>query len=126
MDTDFPSNSHNVVGKSPKKGKPEKKIEKVVEGAVIARQKPLGRKFKDIFFGGDVKSAARYITMDVLLPAFKNMIVDATTKGVERVVFGESTIRRRGPFPGLGSGPKMTYNLPVDRSYSSQSAMLPK
>lgn len=120
---DFPSNSNKLTEQvSPKKvSKPEeKKIEKVVTGEVVARKKSLGRRFKDVFFGGEFKGATRYITMDVLLPAFKNMVVDATSKGVERVVYGESYSRRRSE-PGR---PQFSYNRPPDRRYGSR-AMLP-
>jgi len=74
---------------------PDKKIEKVVTGEVVDREVSLGRKFKNVFFGGDAKQSARYVAGDVLLPALRNLIVDMVTMGIERVVYGESP-RRRG------------------------------
>lgn len=73
----------------------EKKVEKVVTTEVIQKKKSLGRKFKDVFFGGDFKSAARYVTGEVLLPALRNMVVDTTTKAIERAIYGESMGSRR-------------------------------
>jgi len=73
--------------------KPE--IEKVVTGEVVQKPKPLTRKFKETFFGGDLKMSMRYVAGDVMLPALRNLIVDMTTKGMERIVFGESLYRRR-------------------------------
>lgn len=83
--------------KKPKSGEPAKKIEKVVTGEVVQKQKGVGRKFKEVFFGGDAKTAALYVTADVLLPALRNLIVDSVTKGAERLVFGESMYSRRRP-----------------------------
>lgn len=91
--------------------KPEKKIEKVVTGEVVKRPKTLGRKFKDVFFGGDLKAASRYVISDVLLPAFRNVVVDATSKGIERIVYGESSYRRRP----TEYRPRVQYNNPIMR-----------
>lgn len=97
---DFPSNSHASTEKStptgPKKGKnrENRDIKKVVTGTVTQRKKPLGRRIKDIFVGGDFKNAILFVGRDVLLPSFKNMIVDAGQKGIERVVYGDVQPRR--------------------------------
>lgn len=101
---------------------PDKKIEKVVTGAVATKPKPLGEKFKSLFLGHDVKGVLQYIAAEVLFPAARNAIVDATTKGIERAVYGESTLRppRRG-----GYGPRTTYNSPVSRDPRSHQGYLP-
>ena len=93
--------------------KPEKKVEKVVSSEVITRKQPVGAKLKAVFFGGEFKSAARYITADVLLPAFRNLMVDATTKGIERMVYGDTAPPRRRSAPQYGS--RVQYNSPVRR-----------
>jgi hypothetical protein len=118
---EFPGNSHNPTGPNPPKE--EKHIEKVVAGEVVQRKTPLGRRFKNLFFGGEFKGAMKYLSNDVLLPALRNMLVDTTTKGVERVVYGESYSRRR---PEIGR-PRVSYDrlsAPSDR-YGSRRAMLP-
>jgi hypothetical protein len=104
---DYASNSK----KSEQEGKPGKQIEKVVTGDVVQRQKTLGQKFKGVFFGGEFRSAARYIAADVLLPAFRNLIVDASTKGIERVIYGETShaSRRRTEYR-----PRVQYNNPIN------------
>lgn len=121
---DFPSNSHNVTGenKQPKAEKPKKDVQKVVTGEVVKRQKSLGQRFKDLFVRGEFRSASSYIVAEVLVPALRNTIVDATTKGIERVVYGESAQRRRGYEPGR---PRVSYNSPVDRYPRNRPAMLP-
>lgn len=46
------------------------------------------------------------------------------TKGGERVLFGESAIRRRNY--GAGTGPRITYNNPIDRGYRSTAYASPR
>lgn len=92
---------------------PEKKVEKVVVGEVVVQKKSIGRKFRDLFIEADFKSVARYVVSDVLLPAIRNTIVDASTKGIERMMYGDSAIRRRN----YGPGPRITYNNPLSRGY---------
>lgn len=70
-------------------------LEKVVVGEVIQKPKGPGRRFKEIFFGGDAKEAAKFVLADVMLPALRNLMVDAVTKGVEGMVYGDSARRRR-------------------------------
>ena len=72
----------------------DKKIVKVVTGEVVQKPKGPGRKFKEVFFGGDAKHAASFVASDVLLPALRNLIVDMVTKGAERLIYGESSRRR--------------------------------
>lgn len=91
--------------------KPEKNVEKVITGEVITREPSFGKKFKGVFFGGEFKNSMKYIAADVLLPAFRNLIVDATTKGMERIVFGESSYHRRRP----EFRSRVQYNSPVMR-----------
>lgn len=121
---DYQSNSRKSKEEQQKKEKP-KEIEKVIEGEAIVRKRPLGTRLKETFLGGDAQSVARYIAAEVLLPAFRNLLVDATTKGVERMVYGESSTPRRPQ----NYGPRITYNNPVNRGYMGdpryRSANLP-
>ena len=109
----FPSNSNKK-----KEKQTEKKIEKVVKGPVIERKKSFGQKLKDVFIGGEAKTALSYIGYEVLLPALRNMVVDATTKGIERMIYGEAQPRR-----SAASGPRVQYNSPVQR-YGMRGAPL--
>ena len=112
---DYQSNSNK--DKEKKTSKPEKTVEKVVVGEVVVQKKSVGRKFKDIFIEADLKSVLRYVGTDVLLPAARNMIVDSATKGVERMMYGDSR-----PRPRHGPGPRITYNSPISRSYTDPRA----
>lgn len=128
---DFPSNSHNVTGPKAKKdvstedpdGKP--KLDKIVAERVILKKKGVGRRFKELFFGGEGKSAATFVFGDVLLPALKNMVVDAGSKGLERLIYGDNGPRRRTGPGGYDGRPRVSYNTPVDRSYGRGRGHLP-
>lgn len=118
---DYPTNSRRP---KPEASDQPKKITKVVEGDVVRRKKTLGRKFKETFMGGDTKGVWEYIMLDVLVPAAKDMIADAASQGVERMVFGEarSTSRRTGQRPSSGVNGYVSYNRyssPVGRSSAS-------
>lgn len=107
INVDFPSNSkmgrENASKRPSAKGSEEsgRKIqEKVIQGEVIHRKKPLGRKIADAFTGDDARSVGNYVLMDVLIPAAKNMIADAVSQGAERMMFGDSRPRRAGSAGG--------------------------
>jgi hypothetical protein len=117
----YPGNSHKALNapietptdeaKPAGPGIPDpKKIEKVVAGQVVRRKKPLSKKFMETFVGGDAKSVWQYVVFDVLIPAGKDMVADAFSQGIERMLFGEarSTSRRTGARPG-GNG-YISYN----------------
>lgn len=107
---DYAGNSKKDKEKS---DRPEKKIEKVVTSDVVVQKKSLGRKFRDLFVEADFRSVFRYVFGEVLLPAARNTIVDASTKGIERMIYGDQAIRRRNY--GGGMGPRVTYNNPINR-----------
>ena len=99
-----------------KEPKPKKEIEKVVTTEVVIKKKSIGSKFREVFIAADIRSVQQYLLYDVLIPAVRNTIVDATTKGIQRVMYGESAVRRRD----FGPGPRVTtYNRPVDRGFQS-------
>lgn len=121
---DFPGNSHNI-GKNEKPAKEE--VKKVVSGDVIQKKKSLGRRFKEVFFGGEIRGATRYISQEVLLPAVKNMVVDATSRGVERVIYGESQPpkRRTIDYTSPTNRSRISYNSPIFRDPRNRPGILP-
>lgn len=83
----FPSNSRRPV-----RGRDEpKQVERVITGDVVRRKTPLGKRMSQNLIGGDAQSVWGYVVGDVLGPAFRDMIADAVTGGVERMIFGESS-----------------------------------
>jgi hypothetical protein len=115
---DYPPNSRKSREPKvePTLPEPEKRAEKVVEGEVVRRKKPLGRRFTETFFSGSGRGVVSYIVLDVLLPAAKDTIADVVSQGIERMLFGEarSVSRRTGSRPSGSSG-YVSYNR-----YSSQ------
>lgn len=69
--------------------KPEdKKIEKVVTGAVKTKKKSEARKFADVFVAEDMSSVGSFILNDVVVPAIKKLIYDAGKNALEMSLFG--------------------------------------
>lgn len=101
MSTEFPSNSQHKAKQVEKKQEEERKVEKVVQSEVVRRKKPLGKRMADTFIGGDAKSVWAFVAVDVLVPAAKDMLADAVSQGIERMIYGEaqSTSRRTGRKP---------------------------
>lgn len=91
--------------------KEPKKVDKVVEGEVLRRKKPLGKRFAETFVGGDAKSVWHYVLFDVLIPAAKDTAADAVSQGIEKMLFGEarSASRRGGSRPSTAGG-YVSYN----------------
>lgn len=78
----------------------DKKIERVTNTQPIRRKKSLGRKFKELFFGGDARTTGQFLIYNVLIPAWKDMIIETGREGIEKLVRGESYRRRSSPQAG--------------------------
>jgi hypothetical protein len=131
---EFPGNSHKntnpkvdkkAPGKKaaqPKIGEEKEKLKKVVSGEVITKKPPLLHRVKTSFITGELSGVARYIGNEVLLPALRNLIVDSTTQGIERMIYGERS--PRGSRPSQSNRGNFQYNNPVQRGtrpYPGQS-----
>lgn len=92
---DFPSNNKRTLLEPEKPELPEKKVSKVVNGAVRQKKKSLGRKFADLFIGEEVTDVKGYLLQDVIVPAIKNMVIDTVQDGIEIVLYGEVKNRSR-------------------------------
>lgn len=107
---EFPPNAHKKRERpdqiKPTPDVPEKRVEKVIEGKVIRRKKSLGKRIKEHFLGNDSASVGEYVLDSVLVPAFKDMIADATRSGVEHLLFGGEDRRygNRGRTVSRGRG----------------------
>ena len=94
----FPSNS-----KRPERSREEpKNVGRVVQGEVVRRKTPIGRRMTQNFIGGDAQSVWGYMIGEVLVPAARDMISDALTGGIERAIFGTSAGRHRSSSHGRG------------------------
>lgn len=110
---DYQSNAN----KNKPKAKAEKKITRVTQGEVIVQKKSIGKRIKGIFIAADFGSVARHVIYEVLIPAARNMVYDVTTKSIERTLYGDNAFRRRNT--NIFGQPRITYNQPVSRPYSS-------
>lgn len=88
----------------------DKKIERVTSGEPTRKKKSLRRQFSETFVAGDMRGAVAYVILDVMLPAAKDMIVEAGSQGIERLIFGDSTRRRTGRSPQAGATGYVSYN----------------
>jgi len=96
----YPSNSQSAKAQNdrpPLKSlpRPEKNVKKVTVGPVVQRKKPLGRRIVETFGGVNLQDVVGYIFTDVLIPAAKDMIVDAGSQALERTFYGDSRGRTR-------------------------------
>ena len=115
----YPSNSFN------KKPDPDEKarkdgmvpdVEKVVSGKVVTRKRGFASRFSDVLFSEDADSVGSYILYEITIPAFKNLIVDAVTQGLQRIMWGT------GSHPGSifrSSVNKVSYDKVYSRSSTS-------
>jgi hypothetical protein len=103
---EFPPNS--MVSK--KNTPVDKNIERVTKGEPVRRRKSLRKQFSETFVAGDARSAISYVVMDVLLPAAKDMIVEAGSQGIEKLIFGDSSRRRGARPPQSGATGYVSYN----------------
>jgi hypothetical protein len=94
---DFPSNSHKSKMRSepPRPGEQPEKIERVTSAEAVRRKKGLGQQFKETFVGGNARMAIEYMTIEVVVPAIQNTLIDAVQGGFERLIRGESGTRPR-------------------------------
>lgn len=99
---EFPPNSRKVT--KPVQAEEPKKVEKIVTGEVVQRKKSLGARFKETFVGGDARSVAGYVVLEVLVPAAKDMAADAVQQGLEKLLFGEIRSAGRRPRTGTSTG----------------------
>lgn len=88
---DYKPNSNRYKEEQKSKAQtPDKKVEKVVTGAVITRKKSGIRKFADEFIAEDAKNIKSYVLGEVLIPAVKKAISDIVTTGIDMILYGGS------------------------------------
>ena len=111
----------------------EKKVEKVVHGAVKTRKKSGLEKAKGLFISDDAANLKSYVLMDVLIPAFKKAISDIVTNGIEMILYGEAGRSRKNSPAGSVSyrnfydrrdSDRRQLNSPVRTGYSVDDVVL--
>lgn len=124
MTEEFPGNSLGAKKDTTPKAKVEddsdaapskEKLEKVTVNDAIKRKPPLGRRIKETFLGGDSRGVWEYVAFDVIVPAAKDMLADAVSQGVERLIFGEAKSTSRRGSRGRSSGRHTPYGASYRR-----------
>lgn len=111
----FPGNSHKLKKAPSEKVEPEKAT-KIIEGVVVTRKTPIGRRVLQTFLGGDAKSAWAYVLYDVIIPSSKDMVLDGFNSGLERLFLGESRSNTRRGYGGRNSSNYNNYQSRFTRS----------
>jgi hypothetical protein len=109
----FPPNTKSV--RTPRTPEEPKKIKRVTSTEATRRPKGLGRRFKETFIGGDMRSALHYSFVDVVVPAIQDTLIDAFQGGVERLIRGEGPRSRRSRPRGYDDIPRVNYQGIYDR-----------
>lgn len=112
---EFPPNSEVS------KRQQEKNIERVTTGEARRKRPSLRKQFRDTFVSGTIKGSLQFVVLDVLLPAAKDMVVEAVAEGAHKLFFGEGR-RYRGRSSPPPSGPYGHVNY---TQYAGPSATRP-
>lgn len=116
---DYKPNSHRYKEEQKEKAA-EKKVEKVVTGAVITKKKSGMRKFADEFISEDAKNIKSFVIGDVLIPAFKKAISDIVTNGIDMILYGGSK-----PGAKRSTADRVSYRNYYDRDSRGTSSVRP-
>lgn len=100
VNNEFPSNTKSSPRKEPNE---PKVVERVVVNEALPNKKPLSRRLREIFMGGDTKSVFEHVVLEVLIPQAKEMISEAMVQTVERMIFGENRPTRTRQTSRYGS-----------------------
>ena len=83
------------LDRNPQKAPTEKKVNKVVEGAVKTQQKGKARKFADVFVHEDISTVKSWVFQDVIVPAITDLVEDIVTNGIRMILRGETGSRKK-------------------------------
>lgn len=73
----------------------EHKLEKVTTGSVKTKKKSGISKVANALISEDANNVKSYILMDVLIPSLKKAVSDIITNGIEMLLYGETSGKRR-------------------------------
>lgn len=94
MENEFPSNSQGLRAR---RGEPPapKQVKQVTVTAANRRKKSIGKRFAEHFGGGSLRNAGPVVIFEILIPAAKDMIVEAGKAAIDGMVYGEDHVSRR-------------------------------
>lgn len=81
----------------------EKRLKKI-DGVTIIETKPsLGKRFRSVFGGQDLKTVGKYLLLDVVVPSGRDLLFDLIKEGGHRAIYGDSP-RRSSPISSIIGG----------------------
>lgn len=92
-----PGNSNKSKNDPAATGRPAK-LKKIIDGDVVQRKPSLTKRFREAFTGDDSRSVGDFVLFNVIVPALKQLISDAASSGLDRLLFGGDS--RGGPRRG--------------------------
>lgn len=99
MSDDTPKPNYSGNSKKQKKEEADReskpKLERVTSSEVKIRE-PMGLRISRAMTGADGRSVMETVIFDVAIPAFKALVSDAVSQGIDRLLFGETRARRSG------------------------------
>lgn len=104
----FPSNSKRLE----RSREEPKKVERVVQGEVVRRKAPRGRRALQNIIGGDAQSVWGYVVGEVLIPAARDMVEDAFIGGIQRMIRGDDYRPTRRSHHRGGLSSRTDYQAP--------------
>lgn len=127
---DLPGNSN--TGKESKKqvpisdaAKPTEEVQPLIlQGEVVRKKKPLGTRFREVFFGGDFKGSMRHIASVTVMPAIRNLLFDTGVEALKQTILPNRDPRSRPMSGSLAS--RITYHTPVNRDPREDPRMDPR
>lgn len=93
-----------------------RKVEKVVANPVKIKKKSEIKKVADVFIAEDVENVKTYVFRDILIPTFKDMVVNIIKTSVEMLVYGDTRGTRSS------SGSRTSYSSSYYNNSSSRPA----
>ena len=113
---DYRPNSHKSKAEAAQQ-LAEKKVEKVISGAVKTRKKSGVTKIANELISEDASRVKSHLLLEVLVPAVKKLIKDIVVDGIEMVLYGESG---RSSGRRQGNAGYVSYNSYSDRRGSDR------
>lgn len=101
--TQFPSNSQLSKPQPPQESPPPRKLERITDGQIVKKKKPILDRFAATFLGeDDARSVGDYVVNDILVPGAKDIMYDVVHMAFDRVLAGVQHILFGGTVkPGI-------------------------
>lgn len=111
---DFPANSQKAKARAEappvKPGAEQPRLKQVATAETARRKRRIGSRLRETFFGGDARSAADHMVLEVIVPGIRDMMFDAMETGLQRMIYGESRRGRRSSTPTYSNLGHVAYN----------------